>query len=142
MVWTLASRVAIAFLTHCRPISENARFEPRPEDSDKFDYDAEPEKFYFNLETIGSVDPDRCLQQGIVVLQKKLADTIAALTPRQEDTGIGPSGYAPESPGRGGMAGGYGTEYGGAYSIHGGQTSYGDGRTPYGAGMTAYGNNY
>jgi DNA-directed RNA polymerase II subunit RPB3 len=113
-----------------------------PEELEKFDYDAEPERFYINLETVGGVEADRCFQQGIDVLQRKLADIIAALTPRVEESGTAPTDYAPQSPDAGGMAGGYGTEYGGAYSVHGGQTQYGDGRTPYGAGMTAYGNNY
>lgn len=122
-----------------RPVSENGKLEPTPEEQERFDYDAEPERFYMNLETVGSVAADRCFQQGVDVLQKKLADVIAALSPSINTTS---NDYAPQSPGGGAMGQGFNTNYGAQSSYGNGSTSiYGDSsRTPYG--MTSYGNDY
>ncbi|EJD02966.1 insert subdomain of RNA polymerase alpha subunit [Fomitiporia mediterranea MF3/22] len=39
------------------PLSENAREEEPPREDESFDYNAKPEKFYFDVETVGSLTP-------------------------------------------------------------------------------------
>lgn len=134
------------------PISANGDWEePAPEGA-PFDYDAEPEKFYIDVETVGGLEPDSVVQQGIKVLQQKLAAVIqelAGVDDRDGMEGINGGGYAPRSPERtdalaGGLTrygggDGYTTQYrqegqgsvwGGAGVIAGGATPYG--ATPYG----------
>lgn len=115
-----------------------------------FDYDAQPTTFYIDVESVGNLDPDAIVQQGINVLQRKLAETIAALAGTEgRDTAMNgvdhdgarsPDGYEPPE----GIDGGY-TSYGanGAGGGSGGQTSVwggAGGATPYGA--TPYGQGY
>lgn len=71
-----------------RPISENAAWEQANNPDQPFDYDAEPNIFYLDVESIGNLDPDMIVQQGIFVLQKKLALTVSELT------GEGENGHA------------------------------------------------
>ncbi|KAF2664996.1 RNA polymerase Rpb3/RpoA insert domain-containing protein [Microthyrium microscopicum] len=124
------------------PVSENGKLEPTQEEQEVFDFDATPNRFYVNLETVGGVEADRCFQQGITVLQNKLADIISALSPELANNNP-VDDYQPRSPGAGGDDYGNGTSYGGGFSTHGpgAQSSYGGQRTEY-AGMTSYGGNY
>jgi DNA-directed RNA polymerase II subunit RPB3 len=39
------------------PLSENAKEEEPPKENDMFDYGAIPKRFYFEVETVGSVNP-------------------------------------------------------------------------------------
>jgi DNA-directed RNA polymerase II subunit RPB3 len=105
-----------------------------------------PERFYFEVESAGNLEPDAIIQQGIKVLQQKLAAVIQDLTEGEGGAnGVnGHGGYdAPRSPdvGMNGQAWqdpGYTTPYG-----NGGNASqWGTGAgaaTPYGA--TPYGQN-
>ena len=105
-----------------------------------FDYNAEPNTFYFDVESIGNLEPDVIVQQGIKVLQQKLAAVIQELT--GDDGGRDADGYEPREPGAGpggeyGMDGGYTTPFGAG---GGGASAWGGGAaTPYGA--TPYGQN-
>lgn len=68
-------------LTHTsRPISSNAEWEASTNPDLPFDYDAVPSTFYFDVESVGNLEPDTIVQQGINVLQRKLAEVINALT--------------------------------------------------------------
>jgi len=130
------------------PLSENSKLEPTPDETTHFDYTAEPNQFYINLETVGTIDAETCFQQGIRVLQTKLAEIVHSLSPQSQSNGAGDD-YEPQSPGRegpGGYAGGQGgfTSYGqgnqSAYGGGGGVTPYGGGaNTAYGGGTTPYG---
>ncbi|KAL8736471.1 MAG: hypothetical protein Q9166_000263 [cf. Caloplaca sp. 2 TL-2023] len=119
------------------PPSANATWEEPPQDGEPFDYSAQPEKFYFDVESIGNLEPDAVVLQGIKVLQQKLALVIQELS--GDDRNGNADGFgAPESDGLqgGGEYGldqGYTTPFGNA----GGQTTYGGGTTPFGA--TPYG---
>ncbi|KAK5678038.1 RNA polymerase II subunit 3 [Elasticomyces elasticus] len=146
------------------PESKNAPWEdPLPREDDvlgggsvPFDYDAEPNKFYINLEGTGVMPPDAVLHSGIRTLQLKLGSIIqnlAVLTDSGHDMTSGPAATALDSPppddmGRGdgtayggGRTPGYGTAYGGGATPGYGGTVYGGGATPgYGQGGTsAYG---
>ncbi|KAI9804575.1 MAG: 45 kDa subunit of RNA polymerase II [Piccolia ochrophora] len=132
------------------PRSANSDWEDPPQEGAPFDYDALPSRFYYDVETVGSLEPDAIIQQGIKVLQQKLASVIAELT-GSDDTGalngaagdVDINGYGgPRSPAINGgrdyeMDHGYTTPYanGGGASAWGG----GGGATPYGA--TPYGQN-
>lgn len=98
-----------------------------------------PNNFYFEVESIGNLEPDAIIQQGIKVMQQKLAAVLQDLT--EGDGQANGGGYdAPQSPdvGMGGQNWqdqGYATPYGGGNAWGGG----GGAATPYGA--TPYGQN-
>ncbi|KAG9044970.1 45 kDa subunit of RNA polymerase II [Tulasnella sp. UAMH 9824] len=54
------------------PVSANGREEAPPQDDEPFDYRAEPEKFYYNVETVGSLTPKEVVMEGIKGLISKL----------------------------------------------------------------------
>ncbi|KAL2117242.1 hypothetical protein VTJ04DRAFT_9410 [Mycothermus thermophilus] len=123
------------------PPSEYAAWEEPPQEGEPFDYDAVPNRFYFNVETAGPLPPDVIISEGIKVLQQKLAGLIHELA----DEGSGANG-GPRSPEYGagaamdGFNGGYTTPFGNAagnqsaWGGAGGTTPYGT--TPYGAGAS------
>jgi len=104
------------------PVSANGEWEEPAAEGEPFDYDAEPNKFYFNVETVGGLEPDAVIQQGIKVLQQKLAAVIQELAGADEGGAAGGvNGYGTlRSPQQNGGYGGD-TRYGGA----GGDTRYG-----------------
>ncbi|RKP08279.1 DNA-directed RNA polymerase [Thamnocephalis sphaerospora] len=61
------------------PLSRNADFEEPPRDDEPFDYNAEPNKFYYDVETVGSIRPEDVVSMALDVLQEKLKVTEAAL---------------------------------------------------------------
>ncbi|KAL5528446.1 hypothetical protein ACEPAF_7582 [Sanghuangporus sanghuang] len=71
------------------PLSENAKEEDPPREDEPFDFNAKPEKFYFEVETVGSLSPSEVVLKGISELQLKLANLILALKPADAmfDTG-------------------------------------------------------
>lgn len=114
-----------------------------------FDYDAQPATFYYDVESIGNLEPDAIVQQAIVMMQRKLAEIISGLTGDEgmangamdEDTGArSPDAYEPPEGmdggftayGAGGAAGGAGAGGGSVWGGAGGATPYG--ATPYGQG--------
>ncbi|KAI9822783.1 MAG: 45 kDa subunit of RNA polymerase II [Thelocarpon impressellum] len=130
------------------PRSKNADWEEPPGDAEPFDYDAQPSRFYFDLESVGSLEPDAIVQQGIRVLQQKLALVIGDLTGSEVD-GHGVNGHVaadvdgfggPKSPDLDDGAN-YDPEQGFTtpYANGGGASAWGGGTTPYGA--TPYGQN-
>lgn len=150
-----------------RPKGKNAEWEDPPRDNEPFDYDAVPSLFYFDVESVGSLEPDAIIHQGIKVLQQKLAAVIQELTGGAADDGgaravngdgmLDVNGYGvvgPRSPDLNGIVGsgreydmdhGFTTPYvnGGGGGGGGGASAWGGagagGTTPYGA--TPYGQN-
>ncbi|KAG4435361.1 hypothetical protein IFR05_009147 [Cadophora sp. M221] len=129
------------------PKSKYADWEEPEQEGEVFNYDAVPSKFYFEVESVGNLDPDAIIQQGIKVMQTKLASVIQELTEGDEGAN-GVNGYedGPRSPDvnmNGGQnwgedAAGYSTPYGNGAGA--GQWGAGAGAaTPYGA--TPYGQN-
>ncbi|EEP81587.1 DNA-directed RNA polymerase II 45 kDa polypeptide [Uncinocarpus reesii 1704] len=134
------------------PVSANAEWEhPAPPDM-PFDYDAAPSTFYLDVESIGNLEPDAIVQQGISVLQRKLAEIISALSGTGDaaargegmngmevDGGRSPDAYEPPE-GIDGSFSAYAPNGVGAGA--GGQSVWGaaGGTTPYGA--TPYGQGY
>ena len=133
-----------------RPRSKNAGWEEPPAENEPFDYNAQPSRFYFDLETVGSLEPDVVVQQGIKVLQQKLALVIGDLTGSEVD-GVNGNAAGADLDGFGGPkspeldGGDYDPEQGfptygaGAGDGGGGASAWGGGATPYGA--TPYGQN-
>lgn len=137
------------------PKSKYAEWEEPAQEGEPFDYDAVPGRFYFELESAGNMDPDVVVQEGIKVLQQKLAGIIAGLGSTAEglDGGMdmggdmnGGDGFVPQSPG--GFGGGDDTWGGGGARQQGSFTPFdgaaggqgawaAGGTTPYGA--TPYG---
>lgn len=116
--------------------AKNGGWEEEPQEGDKFDYDAEPNKFYIELEGTGVMSPDNILHAGIRVLQGKLAGIIRDLSAGDKGADMG-GDFGGLSPQQDLMANGAQTAYGGQ-SAYGGVTQYG-GQTPgYGA-QTVYG---
>ncbi|RKP35062.1 DNA-directed RNA polymerase, partial [Dimargaris cristalligena] len=54
------------------PLSKNAVEEPEVQEGDVFDFNAEPNRFYFRVETVGSLSPVDIFQTSIAVLLDKL----------------------------------------------------------------------
>jgi DNA-directed RNA polymerase II subunit RPB3 len=119
----------------------NAEWEEPPHEGEPLDLDKQPGPFYYNVETVGGLEPDAIVQQGIRVLQQKLAAVIGTMTGDDQQADRDVDDFGPRSPDAGangyGGGGGYGdaTPFGG----RGNQSAYGGGGTPYGA--TPYGQN-
>ncbi|KAK4943741.1 RNA polymerase II subunit 3 [Elasticomyces elasticus] len=107
------------------PRSKNCDWEEVPAPEMPFDYDAEPDKFYINLESSGVLPPDNIFQAGIKVLQQKLATVIQELSASATTEAVPRS---PEINGAGGITAYGGTAYGG--TAYGG-TAYGGGDQGY-----------
>jgi DNA-directed RNA polymerase II subunit RPB3 len=79
-------------------------------EGEPFNYDAQPNRFYMDIETVGSMPPDEIMQQGIKYLQEKLAAVIKAFREGEGDDGVRSPGQADYA--MGGMGGaGYETPY-------------------------------
>ncbi|KAI4215737.1 MAG: hypothetical protein LQ351_001724 [Letrouitia transgressa] len=122
------------------PKSKNAEWEEPPQDGEPFNYGAQPSKFYFDVESVGNLEPDAVIHQGIRVLQQKLATVIQDISGDDNRHGDVDGFGGQRSPdginggGDYGMDQGYTTPYGNG----GGQSAWGGGgATPYGA--TPYG---
>ncbi|KAJ7072309.1 insert subdomain of RNA polymerase alpha subunit [Mycena amicta] len=61
------------------PMSENHKEEEPPREDEAFDFMAQPRKFYFEVETDGSLGPQEVVMQGLAELQSKLAKIVLAL---------------------------------------------------------------
>jgi DNA-directed RNA polymerase II subunit RPB3 len=124
------------------PVSANAAWEHAAPSDQPFDYDAQPNNFYIDVESIGNLDPDMIIQQGIIVLQRKLATVISSLSgagnggrnglPEDEDMmGVrSPDAYEPPE----GMDGGFTAYANGGTSAWGASAATPYGATPYGGG--------
>ena len=128
---------------HLRPKSKYAEWEDPPQEGEPFDYDAEPGRFYFELESVGGLDPDGIVHEGIKALQKKLAELIQGLNEGEggadvngaDDAGVG----GPDPMSMDGGDGGWREQgFTTPYANGGNQSSWGGGATPYGT--TPYGN--
>ncbi|KAF2257966.1 insert subdomain of RNA polymerase alpha subunit [Lojkania enalia] len=122
---------------------ETANIDGREAEGEPFDYDAVPSRFFYNVETVGGLEPDQIVHQGIKVLQRKLAETIAAVQGGDNADGVDFGGA--QSPqmngaGYGGQDAGFTTPYGNTSVWGAGTTNGAGGTTPYGA--TPYGGGY
>ena len=122
------------------PVGANRDWDgDQPEENEPFNYDAVPQRFFLNVETVGSIDPDTCVQQGIKVLQQKLALIIQELQGDEQTNGVNGDEYSSGLRSPSGTPGypmdqGYTTPRGG-----GGMSSYGGGMSSYGGGGTTPG---
>ncbi|KAK1754607.1 RNA polymerase [Echria macrotheca] len=117
------------------PPSEYAAWEEPPQEGEPFDYDAVPNRFYFNVETAGPLPPDTIVAEGIKVLQLKLAGLVRELSDGDDGANGGYDGPRSPDGAEWGQDQGYTTPYGNG----GNQSSWGGagGTTPYGT--TPYG---
>uniref|UniRef100_A0A060TFM9 DNA-directed RNA polymerase II subunit RPB3 n=1 Tax=Blastobotrys adeninivorans TaxID=409370 RepID=A0A060TFM9_BLAAD len=79
------------------PRSRNADWEEPPKDGEPFDFNAVPDKFYMDLETVGQIRPRDVVLKGVSTLQQKLAEIIMAL--ESEEKGRQAPGTAYGDPG-------------------------------------------
>jgi DNA-directed RNA polymerase II subunit RPB3 len=131
-----------------RPKSKYAAWEDPPQEGEPFDFNAEPRRFYFEVESAGQLEPDAILHGGIKALSTKLAQLLHLLSGKEDEEMYdlrSPGG--PVGGGGGGddwqqAAGGY-TPYGGNAGGGGGaQSSWGpSATTPFGNGTTPFGGN-
>ncbi|KAL1933347.1 hypothetical protein VTP01DRAFT_7437 [Rhizomucor pusillus] len=68
------------------PLSKNAEWEDPPVEGAPFDYNAKPDRFYFEAETVGSLAPEEVVSMALKTLEDKLAYVQMQL---QEETGAG-----------------------------------------------------
>ncbi|TFK54215.1 RBP11-like subunits of RNA polymerase [Heliocybe sulcata] len=66
------------------PLSDNAREEEPPRDDEPFDFNAKPQRFYFEVETDGSLGPQEVVMKGLQELQRKLANLVLNAKAEQE----------------------------------------------------------
>ncbi|KAF8798708.1 insert subdomain of RNA polymerase alpha subunit [Phlegmacium glaucopus] len=66
------------------PLSDNAQEEEPLRDDEPFDFNAKPNKFYFEVETDGSLGPQEVVMKGLAELQTKLANLILGLKTQPE----------------------------------------------------------
>lgn len=61
-------------------------------DEAPFNWEAKPNKFYFNVETCGSLRPETIVTKGVEVLKNKLSDLLTQLTQTETegDTAVNP----------------------------------------------------
>lgn len=101
-----------------------------------------PSKFYFDVESVGNLEPDNVVQQAIKVIQQKLAAVIQELEgDSSRDAGDVGGGGGGDGGARSPLMGesGYGEGFTTPFIGAGGQSAWGGGATPYGA--TPYGQN-
>ncbi|KIL00707.1 hypothetical protein PAXRUDRAFT_821395 [Paxillus rubicundulus Ve08.2h10] len=61
------------------PVGDNAKEEEPPREDEAFDFNAKPRKFYYEVETDGSLGPQEVIMKGLAELQTKLANLILGL---------------------------------------------------------------
>ncbi|KAK7053279.1 RNA polymerase II subunit 3 [Paramarasmius palmivorus] len=137
------------------PVSENGREEDPPRDDEPFDFNAKPTKFYFDVETDGSLGPQEVVMKGLAELQKKLANLILGLKTQPEVDMLasadqppadqaapapaaswGTSGGATGGWGDGGSTGGWGAA---SPSRGGAASTWGSGASPGSGGGSTWG---
>lgn len=106
------------------PLSKNAPFEAAPEPDEPFDYNQQPSRFYFDVESVGSLPPRQIVESGLAGLVLKLQHIRDSV---QEFANVRPhlGGGTAYGAGGGTVYGG-GTAYGGM-GMDGGRTAYGGG---------------
>ncbi|KAG6087420.1 hypothetical protein E4U30_008231 [Claviceps sp. LM220 group G6] len=109
------------------PKSKYAEWEDPPQEGEPFNYDAVPDRFYFEVETAGGMEPDQIVQGGIRVLQTKIGALLKSLDPKKYGGDEPVDFTGPRSP---------------DLNMDGGTTPWQDGgfTTPYTGGATSYGN--
>lgn len=111
------------------PLSQNAAFEAPEDPSQPFDYNAVPERYYFNAESVGSIPVRSVIETGLDILVENLASLIMAVQIEtgvdndEDEAGQGVDGII--EPDLGGMNGSGGGGYDG-YGGGGGGGGYGD----------------
>jgi DNA-directed RNA polymerase II subunit RPB3 len=80
------------------PLSDNAQEEEPPRDDEPFDFNAKPNKFYFEVETDGSLAPQEVIMKGLAELQTKLANLILGLKTQPELDQLGQDSARPHAP--------------------------------------------
>ncbi|KAL0576655.1 hypothetical protein V5O48_005315 [Marasmius crinis-equi] len=126
------------------PVGDNGREEEPPRDDEVFDFNAKPNKFYFDVETDGSLGPQEVVMKGLAELQKKLANLILGLKSQPEVDMLAntdqpqPDTGAPAAAASGWGAGGGG---GGGWGDGGSTSAWGGGASPSrgGGGTSAWG---
>ncbi|VDB87472.1 unnamed protein product [Peniophora sp. CBMAI 1063] len=97
------------------PLSHNAQEEEPPRDDEPFDYNLKPNKYYFCVETDGSLGPQEVVMKGLAELQQKLANLILGLKSDPTDVdGFAGSGAALGGDGSTGVDGATNGAWGGA----------------------------
>ncbi|KAK7472583.1 RNA polymerase II subunit 3 [Stygiomarasmius scandens] len=135
------------------PVGENGREEDPPRDDEEFDFNAKPRKFYFDVETDGSLGPQEVVMKGLSELQKKLANLILGLKSQPEvdmltggdqtgmDTSVAPAtgGGWGDNIGGGGGSGGWGGSSSPRPGAGGWGNSPGTGGSAWGGGAAGWG---
>jgi DNA-directed RNA polymerase II subunit RPB3 len=108
------------------------------QEDEAFNYDAVPTRFFYDVETVGGLDPDQIVTKGIQTLQQKLAGIIHELQGGDGDGADFGGAQSPQMNGAGYQDAGYTTPYGGGNnSVWGSGGAAGGSTTPFGA--TPYG---
>jgi len=109
------------------PLTKNAKYERAPLDDEPVDFSSKPSRFYFDVESSGSLKPDDIVVKGIESLIVKLASVQQGIQAALgEGGGLNPDGRNTPYMGTPFGGGGGGTTPGsrpdGTYSTYGGAT--------------------
>ncbi|KAF2741059.1 DNA-directed RNA polymerase subunit D [Polyplosphaeria fusca] len=120
------------------PINEeNANIDGVAQEGEPFDFNAVPERFFYDVETVGGLEPDAIVMGGISVLQRKLAEIISVVSGGGDGDNTFDGAQSPQmNGGYGGQDNGYTTPFGNNSAWGGGANAGGTtpfGATPYGA---------
>lgn len=78
------------------PLGENAKEEEPPREDEVFDYNAKPNKFYFDVETDGSLTAQDVVMKGLTELSRKLGNLLLGIKraeePEIEEAGVNGAG--------------------------------------------------
>ncbi|CEQ42820.1 SPOSA6832_04685 [Sporobolomyces salmonicolor] len=135
------------------PLSENAKYEKKPEENDPFEYNEKPSRFYFDVEAVGQLKPEDVVLKSFDALIVQLGQLRQGLTdltnPGQT---MGMDGVLTGGPGDAGMqmdgAGMYGVPPPGGLNGYGapappgGMGGYGGAAVPPPPGAGGYGGGY
>lgn len=100
------------------PLSENAREEEPPPENAPFDYNRKANRFYFDVETVGSMSPVEVVETALGILELKTAQVVQELGilidgPSEEDEmqngDAGEGGWNQNAGNGGGIYDGYGS---------------------------------
>ncbi|BGP17476.1 hypothetical protein JCM10213_004428 [Rhodosporidiobolus nylandii] len=108
------------------PVSENGKYEKKPEENEPFPYNEKPSRFYFDVESVGQLKPEEIVLKGLDALILQIGQLRQGLLDLTAQGGPAPGADQFGGDFGGGMPNGGGMvdEYGGPVAAPG---SFGDG---------------
>ncbi|GAA5974473.1 hypothetical protein JCM11641_003238 [Rhodosporidiobolus odoratus] len=75
------------------PLSDNAKYEKKPEENDAFPYNEKPSRFYFDVESVGQLKPEDIILKGLDALILQIGQLRQGLLDLTQGGGGAGGGY-------------------------------------------------